>query len=427
MWEFATEPEFQAKLDWMDEFIREHVEPLDLVFPGQAYTRSDPRLNEIIDALKAQVKEARLWACHLDPELGGEGYGQLKLALMNELLGRSEFAPVVFGCQAPDSGNAEILAMFGTEEQKSQYLKPLLAGECFSAFSMTEPHAGSDPRLFRCRAWRDGGDWVIDGEKYFTSHANVAEFYIVMAVTDPDLPANQGMSMFLVPADTPGITILRDVAVMSEPDGAGHHQHVRYDNVRVPAHSLLGEEGGAFAVSQARLGGGRIHHAMRTVAAVRLAFEMMCERALSRETVGGGRLADNPVVQGQIADCYLAMHQFRLLILHSAWVIDNSSTREARTAIAACKVQAARVYQDVVGAAVHLHGALGVSLDTPLADLWMKAPQMGIMDGPTEVHQSTIARRLLAEREPSDSVWPTRYRPAMLAAAQAKYGVATHA
>jgi acyl-CoA dehydrogenase len=420
VWDFSTEPEFQAKLDWMDAFIRDEVEPLDLAYGGHAYRQADDWLRKIIEPLKQQVKDQRLWACHLDPGLGGQGFGQLKLALMNELIGRSAWAPVIFGCQAPDTGNAEIIAMFGTDEQKARYLRPLLDGECFSAFSMTEPHAGADPRLFRCRATRDGDDWVISGEKFFTSNADSAEFLIVMAVTDPDAHPYQRMSMFLVPTDTPGIEILRNVGTIGEPLGRGHHAHIRYKDVRVGPDALLGEQGGAFAVSQARLGGGRIHHAMRTVAAVKQAFDMLCERALSRET-HDGTLADKQLVQAAIADSYIQIQQFRLMVLHTAWLIDQSSTREARTQIAACKVAAARVFHDVVERAMHIHGALGVSNETPLARLWQQAPLMGIMDGPTEVHQASIARRVLRGYEAAPGMWPTQYLPDKIAAAREKY------
>jgi acyl-CoA dehydrogenase len=420
MWDFSTEPEFQAKLDWMDAFIRDEVEPLDLVFGSKAYEPPDDDLRAIVEPLKRQVREQGLWACHLGPELGGQGYGQLKLALMNELIGRSPWASVIFGCQAPDTGNAEIIAAYGTEEQKARYLKPLLDGECFSAYSMTEPHAGADPRLFRTRAVRDGGGWVITGEKYFTSNAANAAFLIVMAVTDPDAPPYQRMSMFLVPSDTPGVEIVRNISTMGHRDGG--HAHIRYNDARIGGDALLGEVGGAFAISQARLGGGRIHHAMRTVASVKKAFDMMCERALSRETTDG-TLAGKQLVQAAIADSYIEIQQFRLLILHTAWLIDQSSTKEARTQIAACKVAAARVFHDVVYRAMHLHGALGVSNDTPLARLWQAAPLMGIMDGPTEVHQASIARRVLRNHEPAPGRWPTEYLPDKIAAARTKYGV----
>jgi acyl-CoA dehydrogenase len=421
MWDFSTEPEFQAKLDWMDAFIRDEVEPLDLVYGGKAYQPLDEETRPIVEPLKAQVREKGLWACHLGPDLGGQGYGQLKLALMNELIGRSPWASVIFGCQAPDTGNAEIIAMYGTEEQKARYLKPLLDGECFSGFSMTEPHAGSDPRLFRTRAVRDGDGWVITGEKYFTSNAANAAFLIVMAVTDPDAHPYQRMSMFLVPTDTPGVEIVRNISTMGH-RGDGGHAHIRYNDAPVGPEALLGEVGGAFAISQARLGGGRIHHAMRTVAAVKKAFDMMCERALSRET-HDGNLAGKQLVQAAIADSYIEIQQFRLLILHTAWLIDQSSTKEARTQIAACKVAAARVFHDVVYRAMHIHGALGVSSDTPLARLWQSAPLMGIMDGPTEVHQSSIARRVLRQYEPATGPWPTEYLPDKIAAAREKFGV----
>ncbi|MDX6743891.1 acyl-CoA dehydrogenase family protein [Actinocorallia sp. A-T 12471] len=421
MWDFSTDPEFQKKLDWMDAFIRDEVEPLELVWGGKVHQGLKGDLRPIIEPLKDRVKEQGLWACHLGPELGGQGYGQLKLALMNELIGRSHLASFVFGCQAPDTGNAEIIAMFGTDEQKERYLTPLLDGRCFSAFSMTEQTGGADPRTFRCAAFPDGDGWVIRGEKYFTSNADIADFLIVMAVTDPDADPRRRMSMFLVPTDTPGIEILRNVATMGERSGQGHHAHIRYDDVRVGADALLGERGGAFAVSQARLGGGRIHHAMRTVAAVKLAFDMMCERALSREVYGGRPLASKQLVQSSIADSYIQIQQFRLMILHTAWLIDQSSTKEARTQIAACKVAAARVFHDVVYKAMHLHGALGVSTDTPLARLWQQAPLMGIMDGPTEVHQSSMARRILADYEPSPTDWPTQYLPDRREAARAKY------
>ncbi|MEU6998509.1 acyl-CoA dehydrogenase family protein [Nonomuraea sp. NPDC046570] len=418
--DFSVEPDFQAKLDWMDTFIREEVEPLDLAFPGRAYQKPDGRLRKIVDPLKAQVRERGLWACHLDEHLGGQGYGQLKLALMNELIGRSAWAPVIFGCQAPDTGNAEIIAMYGTPEQKDRYLRPLLDGEVFSAYSMTEPQGGSDPRMFTMRAVRDGSSWVLDGEKYFTSNAAAATFLIVMAVTDPGAHPYKRMSMFLVPADTPGVEILRDIGTIGERPGHGHHAHIRYTGVRVGEDALLGEEGGAFAVAQARLGGGRVHHAMRTVAAVKKAFDMMCERALSRRTYDG-MLADKQLVQAAIADSYLQIQQFRLLVLHTAWLIDQSSTREARTQIAACKVAAARVFHDVVYQAMHLHGALGVSNETPLARLWQAAPLMGIMDGPTEVHQASIARRVLREYSPAPGPWPTEFLPDKIEAAYTKY------
>ncbi len=309
-WDFETEPEFQEKLDWIREFVEREVEPIDLAFGSHVvYDKSHPVHREVVRPLQAQVKERDLWACHLGPDLGGKGYGQLKLALMNEILGRSHWAPSIFGCQAPDSGNAEIIAHYGTEEQKAKYLQPLLDGEIVSCYSMTEPQAGSDPQQFTCRAWKDGDEWVIDGEKWFSSNLRYAEFAIVMAITDPDVPVYQGASMFLVPTSTPGVDIIRNVGLGAEEEGEGSHAYVRYDHVRVPADNLLGGEGQAFVIAQTRLGGGRIHHAMRTVGVCERAFDMMCERALSRETQGEV-LARKQMVQEKIADSWIQLKSF---------------------------------------------------------------------------------------------------------------------
>jgi acyl-CoA dehydrogenase len=421
-WDFATEPDFQAKLDWMDAFVRTEVEPLDLAFrePAAPYDRRNPVYKRITDPLKAEVKRRGLWACHLGPELGGPGYGQLKLALMNEILGRSNWAPVVFGCQAPDSGNAEILAHYGTPAQKARYLQPLLDGDIVSCFSMTEPQAGADPKEFRCRATRDGDHWVIDGEKYFSSHADLAEFLIVMAITNPDVPVHQGASMFLVPRNTPGVTFLRLAGLGGEPLGVGHHPHVRYESVRVPVDHLLGGEGQAFTIAQTRLGGGRIHHAMRTVAMVKRALAMMCERALSRRTQGE-ILAQKQLVQQYVADSFIALEQFRLLVLYTAWLIDQGRKKDARTYIAAVKVAMADVLHDVVRRSLQVHGALGCSNEMPLIGMWMAAPVMGIADGPTEVHKLTVAKAVLAMHQPSPGLWPTEFLPDRVAAARARF------
>ena len=302
-WDFETEPDFQAKLDWVDEFVREEIEPIDQIWPGLEFTPLNDTRRKVIDPLKEEVRRRGLWATHMGPELGGQGYGQLKLALLNEVLGRSSWAPIVFGCQAPDTGNAEIIAHYGTAEQKEKYLRPLLDGELFSCYSMTEPHAGADPTLFTTRAVKDGNEWVIDGWKFFSSNARTAAFFIVMAVTNPDVSAYQGMSMFLVPSDTPGINIVRDLGLAGEAADEGSHALIHYESVRVPEEALLGGEGLAFAIAQTRLGGGRIHHAMRTIGLANKALDMMCERVLSRKTKTGV-LADKQFVQGYIADSY---------------------------------------------------------------------------------------------------------------------------
>jgi acyl-CoA dehydrogenase len=420
-WDFETDPEFQEKLDWADEFVREEIEPLDLLFPGLQFTPPTPELRKILDPLKQQVRDQDLWAAHLGPDLGGKGYGQLKLSLLNEILGRSQWASIVFGTQAPDTGNAEIIAHYGTEEQKARYLQPLLNGECFSCYSMTEPHAGADPTLFKTQAVLDGDEWVINGWKFFSSNAKTAEFLIVMVVTNPEVSAYQGMSMFLVPTDTPGVNIVRNLGLGTESAEEGSHALIHYDDVRVPPDALLGGEGQAFAIAQTRLGGGRIHHAMRTIGLAQRAFDMMCERALSRE-VSGGLLAEKQFVQGYIADSYAQIKQFRLLVLQTAWAIDRyQDYRRVRKDIAAVKILMPGVITDVVTRAIQVHGALGVSNEMPLAGMLLTGPVLGLADGPTEVHKVTVARQVLREYRPSDDIWPTMHTPKRLAAAEEKY------
>jgi acyl-CoA dehydrogenase len=420
-WDFETDPEFQAKLDWADRFVREEVEPLDLIWRGLEFTPLDETRRKVIEPLKEEVRRQKLWATHLGPELGGEGYGQLKLALLNEILGRSSWAPIVFGCQAPDTGNAEIIAHYGTPEQKERYLRPLLEGEIFSCYSMTEPHAGSDPTMFTTRAVRDGDHWVINGWKFFSSNARTASFFIVMVVTNTDVSAYEGMSMFLVPADTPGINIVRNIALAGHSDDEGSHALIHYEDVRVPAEALLGGEGQAFAIAQTRLGGGRIHHAMRTIGTAQRALDMMCERALSRETQGS-RLADKQFVQGYIADSYAQLAQFRLFVLYTAWSIDkHNDYRKVRKDIAAVKALMPGVLHDIAWRAMQVHGALGVSNEMPFVNMLMAAGVLGLADGPTEVHKVTVAKQVLRNYQPSDDIWPTEHRPKKVAAARAKF------
>ena len=420
-WDFETDPEFQEKLDWVESFVSEEVEPLDLLFPGLAFTPLSDELRTVVDPLKQQVRDHDLWAAHLGPELGGKGYGQLKLSLMNEILGRSGWAPVIFGTQAPDTGNAEIIAHYGTDEQKKDYLEPLLSGEMFSCYSMTEPHAGADPTMFTTSAELDGDEWVINGWKWFSSNARTASFLIVMVVTNPDVSAYQGMSMFLVPTDTPGVDIVRNSGLGNEREEEGSHALIHYDNVRVPREALLGGEGQAFAIAQTRLGGGRIHHAMRTIGMCNKAFDMMCERALSRETQGS-LLADKQFVQGYIADSYVELKQFRLMVLQTAWAIDRyKDYRRVRKDIAAVKVAMPTVLMNIAQRAIQVHGALGVSNEMPLSGMLLGASVMGLADGPTEVHKVTIARQVLRDYRPSDDLWPTEHLPKKRAAARAKF------
>jgi len=420
-WDFETDPEYQAQLDWVDQFVTEECEPLDLVWPHLQFTPLDENRRKVIDPLKDEVRKRGLWATHLGPELGGQGYGQLKLALLNEILGRSQWSSVVFGCQAPDTGNAEIIAHYGTDEQKARYLQPLLDGECFSSYSMTEPHAGADPTLFTTRAVKDGDEWVINGWKYFSSNARTASFLIVMVVTDPDVSAYQGMSMFLVPSDTPGIKIERNVALYGEAMNDGSHALIHYDDVRVPTDAVLGGEGQAFAIAQTRLGGGRIHHAMRTIGLAQKALDMMCERALSRQ-VSGSLLAEKQFVQGFIADSYAQLTQFRLFELYTAREIDkNNDNRRVRKDIATAKIVMPDVLHDIAWRAMQVHGALGTTNEMPFFNMIHGAGVMGLADGPTEVHKVTVARQVLRNYKATDGMWPTEWIPGKLEAAQQKY------
>src|SRR4051812_27388149 len=260
-WDFASDPEFEAKLEWMRGFVRDEIIPLETLDIDQA------TFDRITAPMKDQVKEQGLWAAHLPPELGGGGFGQVKLGLMHEILGRCRFAPGIFGNQAPDSGNAELLAIGGSPEQKERWMEPLLRGELRSCFSMTEPGAGSDPTLLSTRAVLDGDDYVINGHKWFSSNASHADFLIVMAVTDPDVSAYQGSSMIVVPTDTPGVDIVRDIPVMDHPSESGElyggHAEILYNDVRGPKEKLAGNPGAGVRLAQQRVGPGRVHHTTR--------------------------------------------------------------------------------------------------------------------------------------------------------------------
>ncbi|WP_433710468.1 acyl-CoA dehydrogenase family protein [Nocardia sp. CA-084685] len=420
-WDFETDPEYQKRLDWADEFVRAEVEPLDLVWEHEQFVPLDGARRKAIQPLKEEVRRQGLWATHLGPDLGGQGYGQLKLALLNEILGRSSWAPIVFGCQAPDTGNAEIIAHYGTPDQKQRYLQPLLDGELFSSYSMTEPQAGADPTRFETRAVRDGDDWIINGWKFFSSNARTASFLIVMAVTNTEVTPYQGMSMFLVPTDTPGIKIVRNVGLYGEPMNDGSHALIHYENVRVPAESLLGGEGKAFVIAQTRLGGGRIHHAMRTIGLAQKAIDMMCERALSR-TTADSRLADKQFVQGYIADSYAQLAQFRLFVLHTAWKIDKyNDYKKVRKDIATAKIVMPTVLHDIAWRAMQVHGALGTTNEMPFFRMIHGAGVMGLADGPTEVHKTTVAKQVLRDYQPTEGMWPTEWIPGKQEAARAKF------
>jgi acyl-CoA dehydrogenase len=422
-WDFETDPEFQKELDWVDQFISDKVEPLDFIV-ANPFDRSDSIRERVIPPLQQEVRAHKLWGCHLGPELGGPGYGQVQLALLNEIIGRAKCGPVVFGCQAPDSGNSEILAHYGTPEQKQKFLQPLLEGEVFSCFSMTEPQGGADPKVFTTAATRDGDEWVISGEKWFSSHARYATFFIVMAVTDPDAPEYQQQSMFLVPAETPGIEIIRNVGIGGQDPDEGTHAYMRYNDVRVPVDYMLGNRGQAFVVAQTRLGGGRIHHSMRAIAHMKRALDMMVERAVSRETQGEA-LGSKQLVQAMIADSWMELEAFRLLVLRTAWRIDKyQDYKRVRADISAVKAMMPKVFHDIAARALQIHGSLGLSNEMPF--MWMIAESfhMGLADGPTEVHKTVVARQLMKGAQISPDVFPSGHLPRRSAAAYDQYSAA---
>jgi acyl-CoA dehydrogenase len=370
-------------------FMGERVLPNE-----QAIEKQDEPGEKLLAQLQDEVRELGLWAPHVPPEAGGTGTGFLDYAYLNEHIGRSMFGQLVFGCQAPDAGNSEILHLFGTDEQKERWLHPLVAGQIRSFFSMTEPEVpGSDPTTLRTRAERDGDDWVIDGHKWFSSSAQGAAFGIVMAVTDPEAAPHARATQIIVPADTPGVDVVRPIVVMGhEGKGWTTHCEVRYTNVRVPLSHTLGAEGAGFLIAQKRLGPGRIHHVMRWLGQMERAFELMCEYALGRET-STGPLSDKQTIQNWIADSYAEIQACRFMTLDAAHKIDAGG--EARVEVSAIKFYAAKVLNDVIDRAVQVHGARGLTDETPLAGMLMQARAGRIYDGPDEVHRQVVAKRIL--------------------------------
>jgi acyl-CoA dehydrogenase len=393
----------------MRAFVREEIWPLETLIDELG----EGGLRRAIAPAQEQVRAQGLWAAHLEPELGGQGFGQVKLGLMHEILGTSPIAPLAFGNAAPDSGNSEILALAGTPAQKQRYLHPLLAGELRSAFSMTEPHtAGSDPTLLESTAVEQGGEWVINGHKWFSSNGSIADFLIVMAVTDPDARAHERASMFIVDAGTPGVEIVRDVSTMEHPQEAfgryGGHSEIIYRNVRVPADALLGARGAGFSIAQQRLYPGRIHHCMRWLGVARRAFDMLCERSLYR-VAHGGPLCRHQTVQNWIADSAAEMQAARLMTLHAAWRMDTDGVLAARQEIAMIKYFGARVLHDVIDRSLQAHGALGYSTDLPLEAMYRFARAARIYDGPDEVHRSSVARQVLRRYQPPPGGIPSEH------------------
>ena len=366
------------------------------VYPNEGFFHEhNPRRNPEgvakMKELQAKTKAMGMWAPHLPAEAGGMGIGFMPYVYMNEILGRSGVAPMAFGSQAPDSGNAEILWQFGNKDLQDRYMKPLVNGDIYSCFSMTEPEvSGSDPTNLQTKAVRDGDEWVINGHKWFTSQGEGATFAIVMCATELDQPPHRRMSQIVVPSDTPGFDLIRPVPVMGETDGS--HAEIRYNNVRVPITNTLGEAGGGFRIAQKRLGPGRIHHCMRWLGQMQRAFEIMVEYSLVRE-VYGSTLSEKQTVQNWIADSYVEIQAARLLTLNAAAKIDSGD--EARVEISAIKFFGAKVLHDVIDRAIQVHGARGVSGDTPLEGMYRNARAARIYDGPDESHRMVVSRRIL--------------------------------
>src|SRR5579884_3332851 len=382
--------------DFMDRYIYPNLQ----TFEDQLSASGNPFHHaEIVDELKAKAKAEGLWNLFLPDKEYGAGLTNLEYAPLAEIMGRVSWASEVFNCAAPDTGNMEILAQFGTPEQKQQWLQPLLDGEIRSAFAMTEPDvASSDATNIQLSIKREGNEYVLNGRKWWTSGAmrERCKILIVMGKTDRNNPdRHKQQSMVLVPKNTPGVTVKRNLMVFGYEDNESHCE-VLFENVRVPVSNLLGEEGGGFAIAQARLGPGRIHHCMRSIGAAQYALELMCKRATSRVAFGKP-LAEQGVIQDWIAQSHLEIEQARLLTLKAAWMIDTQGKKAAQNEIAMIKVVAAQVHTNVVNRAIQAHGGAGVCQDFPLASMWAHGRIIHLVDGPDEVHKRSLARTLLRQ------------------------------
>ncbi|MBI3454341.1 MAG: acyl-CoA dehydrogenase family protein [Candidatus Rokubacteria bacterium] len=391
MIDFSIPPEVAELRKAVSDVMERYVYPVEreMIDEGEGLAL------DLLRSLQARAKERGLWAPHMPEEVGGMGLNVVGLALLNEIIGRSPLGPIIFGCQAPDAGNCEVLHLYGTEEQKRNYLLPNVAGEIRSCFSMTEPEvSGSDPTTLQTTAVLDGSEWVINGHKWFTSGALGAAFAIVMAKTDPEAKPHKRFSMIIVPTDTPGFHIIRAVPVMGHIRARGGHCEIRYENCRVPARNLLGPRGEGFRISQARLGPGRIQHCMRWLGVAQRSFELMCRWAVNREAFGS-KLAEKQTIQNWIADSAAEIQAARLMTLHAAWKMDQKL--DARVDISLIKFFGAKVLIDVIDRAIQAHGAAGISADLPLELFYREARAARIYDGPDEVHRMVVARRILRD------------------------------
>jgi len=384
----------------VSDFIERHIYPNQQLYDDQIAASGNPHHHaEILDYLKPVARAEGLWNLFLPDEEYGAGLTNLEYAPLAEIMGRVSWSSEVFNCAAPDTGNMEILAQFGTPEQKRQWLQPLLNGEIRSAFAMTEPDvASSDATNIQLTIRREGDEYVLNGHKWWISGAmrERCKIFIVMGKTAPDSPdRHRQQSMVLVPKNTAGVTIVRNLRVMGYVDNESHCE-VLFENVRVPASNLLGEEGGGFAIAQARLGPGRIHHCMRAIGGAQYALELMCRRAASRVAFGKP-LAEQGVIQDWIAQSQLEIEQARLLTLKAAWMIDTLGKKAAQKEIAMIKIAAPEVFTNVVNRAMQVFGGAGVSDDFPLASMWAHARTLHLADGPDEVHKRAVARTVIRQ------------------------------
>ena len=394
--------EFAARLT---AFMEERVQPAEAVYEEQIRASGDPHFEApVLEELKAEARERGLWNLfHPDPEYG-PGLTNSEYAPLAEIMGRSHIASEACNCSAPDTGNMEVLTQFGTDEQKDAWLRPLLDGEIRSAFAMTEPDvASSDARNIQMRIERDGDDYVLNGRKWWTSGAmrERCRLFIAMGKTAPDAAPFKQQSMILVERDTPGVTVVRNLPVFGYADQEGHAE-VLFEDARVPATNLIAGEGDGFLIAQARLGPGRIHHCMRTIGAAERALELLCRRAISRETFGKP-VATRGNILDWIAEARIDIEMARLLTLKAAWLMDTVGNKHARTEIAAIKVAAPNIALKIIDRAIQVHGGGGVSDDFPLAWMYAHIRTLRLADGPDEVHKLTIARQELRRHVPEVS------------------------
>ena len=419
-WDFETDPEFEQELEWMRSFIDRELIPLEPILP-----ELPPDEWSVVKAhLQGLVKERGLWGAFLDQRLGGPGLGQLKLALMSELIGRCMFSMSIFGVQAPDSGNMELLAHGATDAQKERWLWPHLRGDISSAFALTEPfNAGADPTVISTTAVADGDEWVINGHKWFITTASVADVVLVFAETNPESRPHKHASVFVVPKGTEGMVIVRDIGTMAHPVAefgrTGNHAEIIFRDCRVPADHLIGAPGDGFVLAQQRLGGGRIHHAMRWLGQAQRSLDIMCERAVSRES-HGKVLGQHQMIQDYIALSYTEIQAARLLTFQTAWKMDKLGAMQVRAELGMVKAHVSKVVLAVLDRTIQVCGALGYSSDLPVEE-WYRTTRFGsIGDGPDELHKSVLARKVMKGYAPVDG-WPTEHKPSRVPAAKEKW------